>query len=54
MPGTRLPEGERKELFTLRIKKKYIDELKKIPGYMNIVEGLIEEYLQKIKENKND
>lgn len=50
MVSKRLPPGERKEIFTVRIKKKYIDEMKKIPGYMVIVEKLIEEYLKKNKD----
>jgi hypothetical protein len=50
MGGKRLSSEERKELFTVRIKKKYIDEMKEIPGYMKIVEKLIEDYLKKNKD----
>lgn len=51
MPRRRLPEGERKEPFTIHIKKKIADEMKKIPGYNNVLERLIEEYLT--KKNKD-
>jgi hypothetical protein len=50
MGGKRLPPEERKELMTIRLKKKYIDEMKKIPGYMNIIEDLIQKYLKKNKD----
>jgi len=46
----RLEPEERREQFNIAIKKKLADEMRKIPGYNNIVEQLIEEYLKKNKD----
>lgn len=51
MPRPRLPEGERKEPLTIQIKAKYIEQLRQIKGYNQIVENLIKDYL---KKQKND
>jgi hypothetical protein len=48
--GKRLPPGERKEQFNISIKRKFIDEMRKIQGYNRIIENLIEEYLKKNKD----
>jgi hypothetical protein len=50
MSNKRLPPEERKEMMTVRIKKKYIDAIKEIPGYNKIIESMIEEYLKKNKD----
>jgi metal-responsive CopG/Arc/MetJ family transcriptional regulator len=49
MPKKRVPEGEKKVTFSISIKKKLVDELRKIKGYSRIVEKLIEEYLSSRK-----
>lgn len=46
MPRKRLPPEERKNMFAVRIKQKYIDQMKKIKGYNKIVEELIRNYLK--------
>jgi hypothetical protein len=48
--GKRLPPGERKEMLGIKIKKKYIDEIRKIKGYNLIIEELIAEFLKKNKD----
>lgn len=52
MGRQRLPEGERKERITIAIKQKLIEEIKKEPGYNQIIEDLIEQYLA-AKKNKD-
>ncbi|WP_193774842.1 hypothetical protein [Vallitalea guaymasensis] len=48
-----LPKEERKENISLRIKKKYKDELQKHENYNLILEKLIIDYLKKNKiDNK--
>lgn len=48
MGRKRKPEGERKINITLRLKKSVVDRLRKIRGYNNIVERLIEEFLDRL------
>ena len=46
MGRKRKDENERKETMTIRIKKKYIVEIRKKRGYIVIIEKLIEDYIK--------
>ncbi|SFT00833.1 hypothetical protein [Paenibacillus sp. 453mf] len=46
MSRKRLPDEERKETLTIRIKKQLIDEIKKEKNYNRRIENLIEHYLK--------
>jgi hypothetical protein len=48
MGRKRKQEGEKKVNITLRLKKSVVDRLRKIRGYNNIVEMLIEEFLERL------
>lgn len=43
----RLPEGERKERVSIRLKKKIIEELVKRGTLQEVIERIINEYLKK-------
>ncbi len=44
-------EEERKQNLTIRIKQKNIDRLKKITGYNNLIDQIIEKHLDGIDKN---
>jgi len=50
LANIRVPPEERKEIIAFRIKRKYIDQIKKIKGYNKIIEDLIENFLKKNKD----
>ena len=50
MPRHRLPEDERKEILPIRLKKKIIDDIKKMGNPSEIVEKAIKQYIS--RENK--
>lgn len=46
MGRKQLPQDQRKDKFSLRIRKELIDKLRKIDNYNSLIERLIEDYLR--------
>jgi uncharacterized protein (UPF0297 family) len=48
MANIKLPPGEKKVPFTLRITEKVKEEIRKVDNYNKIIEELIKDYLKKM------
>lgn len=52
MPRPRIDPEAKKELITIRLPKKLIDELRSVENYTHLVETLLKDHFRKQKELK--